>query len=416
MEPADEIPARRSRPLAALSHRDFRLFWIGQCVSLIGTWMQSVGQSWLVLELTNSPFRLGLVNALQFTPTLFLSLVAGAVADRFPKRRLLLITQSVLMLLAFTLGLLAWAKAVRYWHVVLLATLLGLTNTFDVPIRQSFVVEMVGRDDLMNAIALNSAIFNTARIVGPALAGLTVGVFGVPSAFLFNGLSFVAVITALVFVRAEGRPSGGPKHGMWQEIREGLSYIRRTPIVLMIIGLIGFVATFALNFNVLVPVLSKQTLGQGAAGFGFLMSAVGVGALTGALSLAFLSHQGPRLNLILIGALLLSSLEIAMWWVRWYPLAVLILFAIGWSMITCSATSNSTVQVMVPDHLRGRVMSVYFLVFGGTTPIGGLFAGSVSDLWGANAGFAAGGTVSLIGTLSLLLWWRRRAAASPKRP
>ena len=178
----------------------------------------------------------------------------------------------------------------------------------------------------------------------------------------------------------------------------------------MIILLIGFVGTFALNFNVWVPVLAKQALGQGATEFGFLMSAVGVGALTGALSLAFLSHRGPQLNLIIIGALLLSSFEIAMWWVQWYPLAIATLFAIGWSMITCTATSNSTIQVTVPDHLRGRVMSVYFLVFGGTTPIGGLFAGTVSDLWGANAGFATGGAVSLIGTLLLLLWWRRSAA------
>lgn len=216
--------------LRALNHRDFRLFWTGQLVSLVGTWMQSVGQSWLVLELTNSPFKLGLIGTLQFGPMLCFSFVAGAIADRVPKRRLVLATQTALMLQAFSLSALAWTGHVQYWHVAVLASLYGFATTLDMPTRQSFIVEMVGKDDLMNAIALNSAMFNGARMVGPAAAGLLVARYGVAPAFLLNGVSFLAVIVALLGIRAEGLPQAQASSSVRQDIVAGVRYAVGTPL------------------------------------------------------------------------------------------------------------------------------------------------------------------------------------------
>src|SRR5574341_1096011 len=222
----------------ALNHRDFRLFWTGQLVSLIGTWMQSVGQAWLVLELTNSPFKLGLIGTLQFSPMLCFSFLAGVITDRVPKRRLIIATQTALMLQAFGLSALAWSGHVQYWHVAVLASLYGFANTLDVPTRQSFIVEMVGKDDLMNAIALNSAMFNGARVVGPAVAGLLVARYGVAIAFLLNGVSFLAVIFALLEIRSEGLPQPRGDTSMLQDIATGVRYAVNTPLVSLILSLL----------------------------------------------------------------------------------------------------------------------------------------------------------------------------------
>ncbi len=413
-KPEQGAKKKRSHPIAALYHRNFRLFWGGQLISLIGTWMQNVGQAWLVLQLTNSAFFLGLVSAVQFTPVLLFSLPAGVVADRLPKRTLLLFTQTVLMLQALVLGLLVKSNVVQYWHVLALAILLGMVNTLDVPARQAFVFELVGREDLMNAIALNSSAFNAARIVGPAVAGILMGTWGVGTAFLLNAASFLPVIAGLALIRLEGRRRGQESnrtpamrldvHGghLWEGIQEGLSYIRKTPAISMALLLLGALSIFAMNFNILVPLFARNVLHQGATGYGFLMSAMGIGALTGALSLAFLSHRGPQRLLLFGGALGLSFFQMLLAPVRFYPLALVVMFTIGWSMITFVATVNTTVQANVPDELRGRVMSVYSLLLGGLTPFGSLFAGSVAHALGPPATLVIGGGIGLLFALSVI--------------
>ncbi len=393
--------------LRALNHRDFRLFFTGQLISLIGTWMQSVGQSWLVLELTNSPFRLGVIGTLQFGPMLFFSFVAGAIADRLPKRRLIISTQTALMLQAFALSALAWTRHVQYWHVAVLASLYGFATTLDMPTRQSFIVEMVGKDDLMNAIALNSAMFNGARIVGPAAAGLLVARYGVAPAFFLNGLSFVAVIIALFGMQAEGLPHPRTGNSVGQDILAGVRYAVGTPLVSLILGLLLCVSLFVVNHSVLVPILARDVLHKGAQGFGFLMAALGLGAVAGALALAVLGSHSPRLTVLAGAAVVASATVLVVSLIRQYWLAAVALALVGFSQIIFMASCNSTLQVAVPDRLRGRVMSIYTFVFAGMTPIGSFFVGSVAQVFGVSTAFAVGGSSGLLCVVALLLWWRR---------
>src|SRR5581483_1717117 len=280
----------------ALNHRDFRLFWLGQSLSVIGSWMQSVGLSWLVLELTDSPIRLGLVSALQFAPLLAFSLIAGVIVDRVPKRRLVLTTQVALMLPASALAALAWTGHVRYWHLAVLAAVIGVVNALDMPSRQTFTVEMVGRDDLLNAVALNSATFNAARITGPAIGGVLIARYGTAAAFFLNGLSFLPVVAALTVIRSGSQPA--PRRGtrMREELLGGIHYAARTPLVALILGLLLVLSVFALNHGVLVPLFAREVLHQGVHGFGFLMASLGVGAVAGAIAVAALSHHRPPLG------------------------------------------------------------------------------------------------------------------------
>jgi MFS family permease len=277
--------------LGAFRHRDFRLFWGGQLVSLIGTWMQSVGQSWLVLELTGSPLQLGLVNALQFTPILLLSPVGGALSDRLGKRRILLVTQAAMVVQALVLALLVRSGHVRYWHVALLATIYGLGRAIDIPARQAFITDLVGRPDLPNAVALNSVVFNGARIVGPGVAGLLIARFDVAMAFFLNAASFVAVLAALLAMRTEGHPDPAGQLGIRQGLIGALSYAVGTPQVSFTLALLVAVSLLGLNFNVVVPLIARDVLHEGAQGFGLLMSALGVGAVIGAGALALLRRD-----------------------------------------------------------------------------------------------------------------------------
>jgi MFS family permease len=393
--------------LRALNHRDFRLFICGQLISLIGTWMQSVAQSWLVLELTNSPFRLGLIGTLQFGPMLCFSLVSGAIADRLPKRRVIIATQTALMLQAFALALLAWLGHVQYWHVAVLAACYGLANTLDMPARQSFIVEMTSKDDLTNAIALNSAMFNGARMVGPAVAGLLVDRFGVAPAFGVNGLSFVAVILALAMMRTEGLPREREGTTVRQDIAAGLRYAVGTPHVALILSLLLAVSLFVINHNVLVPLLARDVLHEGAHGFGLLMAALGSGAVVGALALALVGKSRLPLALVIGAGLTTSALTLTLAAIRHFPAAVVLLALTGLSQIVFMASCNTTLQMVVPDRLRGRIMSVYAFVFVGVTPIGSFFVGTVAEWCGASAAYAAGGGLGLLCVLMLtLLWWR----------
>jgi MFS family permease len=384
------------RGLTSLGHRDFRLFWTSQILSLIGTWVQVVAQDWLVLELSDSPFTLGVVSALQFLPTLFLSMFGGVVADRLPRRALLLFTQSSAMTLAFVLGTLTWTGTVQVVHVMVLAVLLGTVNSLDMPTRQAFVVELVGREDLQNAIALNSAAFNSARLIGPAIAGLAIGRVGLAGCFFLNGLSFLAVIGVLLTIRAGSRPvaRGVWPSSVWGDLREGLEYVVGTPVVRLVILMMAVVGTFGMNLNVLIPVLARDTLQVGAEGYGFLSSAIGLGSLSAALLLASLGRV-PRWRVYLGAAAALGILQMLLLGVHQYVLALPVLAGVGFSMIFFTTLSNTVLQTSTPDALRGRVMSVYTTVFVGSTPLGSLFAGGIAENWGVGAGFFACGAISL---------------------
>jgi len=402
--------------LRALGHRDFRLFWCGQLVSLIGTWMQSVGQAWLVLELTNSPFRLGLIGALQFGPILLFSFLSGAISDRVRKRRLLLGTQAALMLQAFTLAALVGSGHVQFWHVAVLAALYGLATTLDMPSRQSYIAHLVPRGDLMNAIALNSAVFNGARVVGPAVAGLLVARYGTAAAFLMNGASFIAVLAALVAIRTEGAPSPRRGVGLRAEIAEGVRYAAGTPRVALVMSLLMVVSLFVVNMNVLVPLIARDVLHEGAHGFGLLMAALGVGAVAGALAVAALSVGRPPLGMVVGPALAAAALLLLLSTARHFGPTAAVLVALGFAQIVFMTSCNTTVQIAVPDELRGRVMGLYALVFAGMTPIGALIMGTVAEHWGVSRACAVGGAAGLLLILALTGAWRRRHPASAMPP
>ena len=396
--------------LRSLNHRDLRLFFSGQLISLIGTWTQRVAQSWLVLELTNSPFKLGLISALQSAPMLCLAFVAGAVSDRLPKRRVLIGTQTALMGQALVLAVLAWSGHVQYWHVAVLATCYGLAFTLDMPTRQSFIVEMASKEDLTNAIALNSAMVNGARMVGPALAGLLVDRYGVAPAFGLNGLSFVAVILALAAMRAEGLPRHTQDTTVRQDIAAGLHYAVRTPLVALILSLLLTLGLFVMNHNVLVPLLARDVLHEGAHGFGLLMAAVGSGAIVGALALATLARGRPPLSLLFGTAGTASGLTLLLAEIRNFWAAMFVLTLVGFSQIVFLASCNSTLQLVVPDRMRGRIMSLYAFVFVGITPLGSIFVGTIAEWFGVAAAYALAGGVTLASILGLGLLWRRGQA------
>jgi MFS family permease len=399
---------RFPRALRALDHRDFRLFWAGQLVSLVGTWMQSVGQSWLVLELTDSPLRLGIIGALQFTPVLFLSFLAGAVTDRFPKRVLVVGTQLSLMCVAFTLGLLVWSRVIQYWHVAVLATCVGVVNALDMPARQSLVAELVGPDDLVNAIALNSAMFNGARIVGPAIGGLLIARYGVAIAFLLNGASFLAVIASLLAMRAEAPARVDRGTTIRGEIADGLRYVIGSPVISLILSLVLAVSLFTLNHNVLVPLLAREVLGEGVHGFGFLMSALGAGAMAGALALALLGRDRVPLGVTVTSAVVVTAGILSLAAIRHFGPAAAVLFVVGAGQIVFLASCNTTIQLGVPAELRGRVMSIYVMVFAGVTPAGAFLIGSISEAFGVPAACLTAGGLGLAGVLGLTAFWRRR--------
>lgn len=399
--------ARLPPALRAFAHRDFRLFFAGQLVSLIGTWMQAVAQSWLVLELTNSPFLLGLVGTLQFAPVLFLSFLAGALADRLPKRRMLVASQSVMCAQALLLAALVYGGHVQYWHITVMATVYGLANTLDMPTRQAFIVEMVGRESLRSAIALNSAMFNAARVVGPALAGLVIARWGTALAFAFNGLSFLAVIAALLALHAAGRPRPSTGRSLREEIGEGVRYALRTPRIALVMSLVMAVSTFFFNYNILVPLLARDILSQDAHGFGLLMTAVGCGAVAGAIGVASLGTERPPVPVLVASALALGAATMLMAGVHRFGVAAALLVVMGFCGMLFMTGANTTVQLAVPDDLRGRVMSLHTLMFAGMAPVGAFLVGSVTEALGARAGFLVTGAGGTVAVLAVTLGWRR---------
>ena len=391
--------------LRAFSHRDYRVFWFTQLFSLTGTWVQSLAQSWLVLTMTDSPAALGLIGVFQFGPTLILGLPAGVLVDRLPKRRLLVVTQIAAATIIGVLAILVVTGQVQLWQIYAAAIALGVVSSVDMPTRQAFVVDLVGKDDLMNAIALNSALFNTTRVAGPALAGLLLAAYGPEICFALNAVSYIPVIAGLAVMRTHGKPTrGGGDVSPGERLREGLAYVRKTPDVRLPILLAGLLAVFGMNFGVWAPLLARDSLDIGASGFGLLMSSLGVGSLTGALTLAFTGRQ-PSLRVMLGTALLFGIFEIALGIVAGLGLpavlAMVLMAGTGFAMSTTMAQANTMVQTNSPDQLRGRVMSIYLTVFAGSTPIGAALAGFLSDLWSAPVAIATGGTVVAVVALTI---------------
>ncbi|MFN8547340.1 MAG: MFS transporter [Candidatus Eisenbacteria bacterium] len=407
--PAELAASALKSGTAAFRRRNFRLFWFGQVLSLMGTWMQSVAQSWLVLNLTNSALQVGLVVGLQFLPVLLFGLIGGVLADRWNKRRFLLVTQSAQAVQALSLGLLTISGQIEAWQVMALAAFLGVTNAFDMPTRQSFVVEMVGREDLMNALALNSSAFNLARIVGPAIGGVLIGKIGVGPVFLINAASYLAVLGGLLLMRESEltnvpRPSSG---SLRKNLGEGLCFIGRTPVVLVATALIGSVAMVGMNDSVLLSVMARDVFQIGSEGFGLLMAALGIGSLVAALVIAASPTIDP-IRTMLTGAVGFSVLEILFAFsprLHIVGLSFGLLFGVGFCMILMTATSNTAIQRAAPDELRGRVMSVYVTIFAGSTPFGSMLAGSLAHWKGAPFAFGVGGALALIATF----WAFRRA-------
>ncbi len=399
IEVASPPTSRFTEALPALAYRDFRLFWLGQLVSLIGTWIQSVAQQWLVLEITGSGFKLGLVTTVQFTPVLIFSLFGGAIADRVSKRNLLLLTQVVSGLLALALGVLVRTGEVRYWHVLVIAGILGTVNAFYIPARQAFVPELVDKGALLNAVALNSAIFNAARVIGPAIGGLLIATIGIAPNFFLNAASYVAVMVSLVLINPRPTVLRRDNEGIVANVWEGVRYIGVTPVVYTILALIGIASLFGMNFTVLLPLLARQTLHVGSVGYGVLMAFWGFGSLTGAILLAFFNRKELARPLIYVGAVTFSSVEIALAFSRLYALSLALMLVIGFFLTLFTTTANTRVLSLTPAHLQGRVMSVYSLMFLGVTPFGSLLAGWIAERFGAPTAFVVGACATLLFTV-----------------
>lgn len=366
-------------------------------VSLIGTWMQSVAQGWLVYQITGSRLALGTISFLGALPTLFLMLPAGAIADRIPKKKLLLATQSLMMLCAFTLSLLTATGLVAVWHIGLLALILGVAQSFDAPARQSLAVEMVDdRRDLASAIVLNSTMFNLARIVGPAVAGVILATVGTAWCFLLNGLSFIAVIIALLVMRLPVYIPRSNRQPMLQEILIGIKYVWHNIRVRSIILVVGAATLFGMTYAVLLPAFAADVLHAGEAGLGYLSTAVGVGALAGSLTVASLGRTHRKGILLLVGNLSMPIALLLFAFSRTLPMALASLALVGWASITQNATANTLIQLLVPDELRGRVMSLYMLVFFGSGPFAALQAGVLGQAYGPGPAVAIGASVMLV--------------------
>lgn len=369
--------------LRSLRRRNFRLFFFGQMVSLIGSWMQTTAQQWLVYRLTGSELSLGVVTFAAFLPVLLLSLGMGVIVDRFERRRLLVITQSWFLLQAAAMAGLTALGLIEYWHVLLLALLAGIGNALDMPARQSFYVDLVDRDEMMNAIALNSSVFNGARVVGPAIGGLVVATLGEAPAFGLNAISFLAVIGALLMMRLSPFVSPPRLGSGLAELRQGLAYMIHDRRVVGLVSMVAAFSVFGFPYIVLLPVFAGEVLGTGAAGLGGLLAAQGVGALASALGLAFLGERRSKGRMLLASRVLLPVSVLLLALARTTPAAMAALALGGYALINQLAITNTMIQVSIPDELRGRVMSTYTWALGGFWPIGSLLTGWMGERMGA---------------------------------
>jgi MFS family permease len=390
--------------LRALRHRNFRLFAGGQLISLIGTWMQQVAQSWLIYRLTQSSLLLGAVSFASQIPVFLISPIGGHAADRLDRRRIMIVTQTASMILAAVLAGLTLTNRVHEWHVIVLAILLGVVNAFDLPARQAALVQMVEREDLMNAIALNSSMFNGARIVGPAIAGILVAAIGEGWCFFANAVSYIAVLAGLLMMRMPRTPNGQAVSGTAVEnIIEGFRYVARTAPIRALLVLIGVVSFAGMPYAVLMPIFAQQILHSGARGLGILMGCSGAGALLGSIALAMRSSVKGLGRWVAVSAAAFGAALAAFALSKSFVLSAVLLVPVGGAMMVQMASSNTLIQSMVPDALRGRVMSVYSMMFMGMGPLGSLLAGSVAQRTGAPIAVAAGGVLTIVAAVIFFL-------------
>ncbi len=405
--------------LASLRHRNFRLFLGGQFLSLCGSWMQTVAHGWLVLTLTNSPLAVGLVTALGSLPILLFTLYGGVLADRVDKHRLILILQSLMLCEALSLGVLTAFHLVTVAWVVGLAIFFGILVAFEVPTRQAFLVDLVGRDDLMNAIALNSSAFNVSRVIGPAVAGVLIAAIGLAACFFANALSYIAVIAGLLMMRLPPRPVASEiTTGFREGLREGFRYVTRERWPRTLITLTATVSVFGYSFLTMLPVFARDVLHTGAGGYGVIVSSVGVGAAVGALSFAAFGSRVRQGRVAVGGAGVFGVLLVGASLAGGFVSACLVLLATGCAMALSGITTNTLLQRQAPDHLRGRVMGFYSFVALGMAPFGSLQMGWLAERFGVRAAFASGGVACALaaGTIVLRRTSFRPGAHSPVLP
>lgn len=395
-------PVLWRQTFTALRHRNFRLFFAGQLISLIGSWMQNTAQGWLVYDLTHSKALLGVVAAVGSTPLMLFSILGGSIADRHSKRHVILLTQTSMMIFAFVFAALVWSGHIHTWQILVLAALGGLAMAFDMPARQAFMVDMTCREDLMNAISLNSSIVNGARVIGPAVAGFLMAQVGLGWCFFLNGFSFVAVIAGLWFMRLPKFIPPTRTSSAWAHAAEGFVYVwhhRRMRTLLILFAVVGI---FGWSYSVLMPAFAQDVLNVGQARYGALLSANGVGALLGALTVA---SVGTRMNtrlLVLGGLAIFSAMLFLLALLKSYYLALLCLAVGGWGLLLFFSTTNTLLQTNASDEMRGRVMGIWALVFGSTTPLGGLEAGLLSHYFGVRWSIAFGAGVCALA--ALVVW------------
>jgi MFS family permease len=396
-------------------HRNYRLFFTGQVVSLVGTWMQNIALAWYVVELTHSAVAVGFLAFCRFAPFTLFGLIAGVVADRFDNRRLVMATQTASMVVAAALTILAFSGAEVVWPAYVLAAAAGTALVFDAPGRHALTFQMVGREELPNAVALNASLFNGSRVVGPAVAGVIIAAFGVGVCFALNTLSFLAVLTSLALMRADElvRVERPETHPSWlSSIREGLSYARHAPAVRLVLAMTVVVSTVGFNFHVLVPVLASDTLEAGPRTFGIISAAFGAGALAGALLAASMGRASVRGLIVGVGGFSLALLALAP--MDTVVACAILLFVVGVCFTLWTSNSQSLLQLSAPDHLRGRVLSLWLFAFAGLAPLGGLLAGWLSEVGGTQLAFAVAGVTGLVMTAAAVRELHgRRASLTP---
>jgi len=389
---------------AALRYRNYRLWFMGQTFSVMGTWAQSVAQGWIVYQLTGSELALGTIQFFASLPTLFLMVPAGALADRLPKRKVVTLAQVAMMLQAFILALLAATHVLRVWHVAILAACNGVASSFDAPARHAMTVEMVeDRRDMANAVALNSTIFNTARVIGPAVGGIILARLGAAWCFSLNGVSFLAVILALLSMRFPPEKARVVKESIVAQIKVGVGYVWRDVRIRTLMFLVGIGQLFGFFYSVLMPAYAADVLRVGAAGLGNLNAAIGIGALSGSLLVASLGGSRQKVRLMTIGAFLFPVANLLFAASQSLALSMLGLALSGVGFVTQNVTINTLIQSAVPDELRGRVMSVYMLLFFGSTPFASLMAGALGQAFGVRAAIAIGSAITLLSTLYIFV-------------
>jgi predicted MFS family arabinose efflux permease len=386
----------------ALKEKNFRYFWVGQCVSLLGTWIQRTAQQWLVYSLTKSPLLLGLLGVVQFTPMLLFSLFAGVFIDRFNKKKVLIATQSILMFLAFILSFLVWSGKVQYWHILVIAGIMGFVNTLDMPTRQSFIPELVENKSIVNAIGLNSSVVNVSRIVGPAIAGYVMVKFGPALCFFLNGISFIAVIIGIILIKPTHSYKRKQSGNIFSDVKDGLKYIKSNKVILAAVLSLFAVGTFSMNSDVIIPAFAKVVLHQEAAGYSILLSVMAVGSFIAAFTVATRARKGPSKKLLYGSSILVCLFQIGLLFTHSYLISSVILALVGFFTVAFTTSVNSTIQLNTSNDYRGRVMSVYTLAFNGTTPIGNIFAGAITERFGPNFGFFGCGFVALIFVVTVI--------------